>query len=137
MILNKYQGNTGISGTLEFSGHHNLRQIITLSILSGKKVIIKDIRSEEENPGLKDYEVDLLKLIQKITNGTDININKTGTRLILTPGIIDSGEGLHLEHNCNLQRSITSYLEGIVILGIFGKTVLNLTLHGNTDDEID
>ena len=63
MILNKYQGSTGISGTLEFSGHQNLRQIITLSILSGKMVIIKDIRSEEENPGLKDYEVDLLKLI--------------------------------------------------------------------------
>ena len=65
-------------------------------------MIVKNIRSEEGNPGLKEYEVDLLKLIQKITNGTDININKTGTRLILTPGIIDSGEGLALEHNCSL-----------------------------------
>ena len=61
-------------------------------------MIVKDIRSEDENPGLKSYEVDLLKLIQKVTNGTDVNINKTGTRLILRPGIIDSAEGMPIEH---------------------------------------
>ena len=50
---------------------------------------MKDIRADEENPGLRDYELSLLKLIEKITNGCDININKTGTRLILKPGIVD------------------------------------------------
>ena len=83
------------------------------------------------------YEVDLLRLIEKVTNGTEININKTGTRLILKPGIIDSAEGMPIEHNCKLERSITYYLECLIFIGIFGKTALNLTLHGNTDDELD
>ena len=98
---------------------------------------MKDIRAGETNPGLMSYEVDLLKLIQKVTNGTEVNISKTGTRLIVRPGIVDSAEGLPIEHNCDLQRSITYYLEIISILGIFGKTNMNLTLHGNTDDSID
>jgi RNA 3'-terminal phosphate cyclase-like protein len=122
---------------LEFFGHNNFRQVVTLSVLSGRQIIIKEIRSQDVNPGLRDYEVDLLKLIEKITNGTEININKTGTRLILKPGIIDSADGMPIEHDCNLARSITYYLECLVFLGMFGKTTLNLTLNGNTDDEID
>lgn len=45
---------------LEFAGHAYLRQILVLSLLSGRQVIIKDIRSEETNPGLLPYEVNLL-----------------------------------------------------------------------------
>ena len=99
--------------------------------------MVKDIRANDGDPGLRSYEVDLLKLIEKITNGTEVNINKTGTRLILRPGIIDSAEGAPVEHNCDLKRSIGYYLECIVLLGIFGKATMNLTLHGNTDDSID
>lgn len=69
-----------------------------LSLYSGRHIIVKDIRATETNPGLASYEVDLLKLVEKLTNGTEININKTGTRLILKPGIIDSGEGAPIEH---------------------------------------
>jgi RNA 3'-terminal phosphate cyclase-like protein len=79
----------------------------------------------------------MLELIQKVTNGTEVNINKTGTRLILKPGIIDSAEGAPIEHKCDLKRSISYYLECIVLLGLFGKQSLNLTLTGNTDDSID
>jgi RNA 3'-terminal phosphate cyclase-like protein len=78
-----------------------------------------------------------LKLVEKITNGTEIIINKTGTRLIVKPGIIDANEGLPIEHNCDLSRSITYYLECVMLLAIFGKTSMNLTLNGNTDDDID
>ena len=55
---------------------------------------MKDIRSKEVDPGLLGYEVNMLKLVEKITNGTEVNINTTGTRLIFKPGIIDSREGL-------------------------------------------
>ena len=85
-----------------------------LSMLSGKQVIIKGIRHDDESPGLRDHEVDLLKLIQKISNGTDININKPGTKVIFKPGIIDSGEGLPIEHKCDLGRSIAYYLECVI-----------------------
>jgi RNA 3'-terminal phosphate cyclase-like protein len=72
-----------------------------------------------------------------MTNGTEVNIDKTGTRLILRPGIIDCAEGMPIEHHCDLARSITYYLECVIILGIFGKTGLNLSLSGNTDDDLD
>lgn len=48
---------------LEFHGHQSLRQVVMLSMLSGKSAIVKGIRAEDENPGLRSYEVDLLKLI--------------------------------------------------------------------------
>ena len=81
--------------------------------------------------------MDLLKLVEKVTNGTEININKTGTRLIIKPGIIDCADGMPIEHNCNLGRSITYYLECVCLLAIFGKTSMNLSLMGNTDDDLD
>ena len=84
-----------------------------------------------------DYELSLLKLIEKITNGSVVNINKTGTRIIFRPGIIDCNDGMPIEHSCHLSRSISYYLEVIVPLALFGKTVSNLTLTGNTDDNID
>lgn len=122
---------------IEFYGHNNLRQHIVLSIYSGRTIIVKEIRSLDTNPGLKPYEVDLLNLVQKVTNGTEVNINKTGTRLILKPGIVDSAEGSLIEHNCDLERSVTYYLECICLLGIFGKQNLSMVLNGNTDDSID
>ena len=55
----------------------------------------------------------------------------------MKPGIIDCYDGMPVEHHCDLGRSITYYLEAILLLGIFGKTTLNLTLMGNTDDDAD
>jgi len=108
-----------------------------LSLLSGRQIIVKDIRSQDENPGLSDYEMSLLKLLEKVTNGSVVNINKTGTRLIFRPGMIDCNEGLPIEHECHLARNLTYYLEVVVPLAVFGKTILNLTLKGNTDDNLD
>ena len=122
---------------LEFTGHKHLRQVLTLSLLSGRQVIVKNIRSNHSNPGLLPYEVNLLGLIEKVTNGCQISINKTGTRLIFRPGIIDANDGVEVQHDCDLARSITYYLEVICLLGIFGKTELNVTLTGNTDDAKD
>ena len=51
--------------------------------------------------------------------------------------MIDCNEGLPIEHDCDLERSITYYLECILPLGVFGKTFTNLTLTGNTDDNLD
>jgi RNA 3'-terminal phosphate cyclase-like protein len=76
----------------------------------------------------------LLKLIEKVTNGTTSIINKTGTKLVFRPGIIDCADGLLVNHQCSLERSMTYYLEFVCVLAIFGKTDLWLELEGNTDD---
>lgn len=80
---------------LSFSGHQYLRQRLVLSVLSGKSVRIDKIRSEDKNPGLQgvfhylgptcparqgvsDYEISLLQLLEKATNGTIVEISVTG-----------------------------------------------------------
>ena len=39
-----------------------------------------------------------------------------------------------MQHECDLERNVTYYLELICVLGVFGKTEMAVTLHGNTDD---
>ncbi|KAH9843078.1 18S rRNA biogenesis protein [Rhodofomes roseus] len=119
---------------LNFSGHLHLRSRLVLSILSGKAVKIDHIRSEDKNPGLRDYEVSLLRLLERITNGTVIEISVTGTALLLKPGVIAGGP---VTHDCPLSRSIGYFLEPVIMLAPFSKRPLQLTLRGITSDDRD
>ncbi|KAG6874237.1 hypothetical protein C0995_003783 [Termitomyces sp. Mi166 len=123
-----------MSSLLQFSGHQYFRTRLVLSILSGKHVKIDKIRSEDKNPGLRDFEVSLLRLLEKVTNGTVIEISVTGTAILLKPGVILGGA---LTHDCPLSRSIGYYLEPIIMLAPFCKTPLQLILRGITTDEND
>ncbi|KAJ6496981.1 18S rRNA biogenesis protein [Mycena vitilis] len=138
------------TGLIQFSGHQHLRLRLVLSILSGKSVRIDKIRSDDKNPGLRgpqlyhqlayrlhispDFEISLLRLLEKVTNGTIIEISVTGTALLLKPGIISGGP---LTHDCPLSRSIGYFLEPVVMLAPFAKKPLQLTLRGITTDEHD
>ncbi|EMD38305.1 hypothetical protein CERSUDRAFT_93837 [Gelatoporia subvermispora B] len=119
---------------LHFSGHHYLRNRLVLSILSGKAVRIDKIRSDDKNPGLRDYEVSLLRLLERVTNGTVIEISVTGTAILLKPGIIAGGS---VTHECPLSRSIGYFLEPVIMLAPFAKKPLHLTLRGITTDDRD
>lgn len=66
------------SDLLRFSTHRHLRQRLLLSVLSGRSIRIDNIRSDDVHVGLRDYEVNLLRLIEKVTNGSSIEINVTG-----------------------------------------------------------
>ena len=76
---------------LTFKGDGEFRQILILSLLSGKPVVIEEIRHLEDELGLTEYEVSLLKLIDELTNGTKTKLNETGTRLVFNPGFIIGG----------------------------------------------
>lgn len=43
--------------------------------------MIKNIRNEDDSPGIQDFEANFLRLIEKITNGCRIEINESGTIL--------------------------------------------------------
>ena len=58
------------------SGHFRLR--LACATLSGRTIRIDDIRARDENPGLRDYEASLLRLLEKVTNGCVVEINETG-----------------------------------------------------------
>lgn len=97
-----------------------------------------------------DFEVSLLRLLEKITNGTVIEISytgasvalvilafiylRTGTSFLLKPGVITGGA---ITHECPLSRSIGYFLEPIVMIAPFSKKPVNLTLKGITTDDHD
>lgn len=66
------------SDLLRFTGHRHLRQRVLLSVLSGKSIRIDNIRSDDIHVGLRDHEINLLRLVERITNGSTIEISVTG-----------------------------------------------------------
>nr|CAG4651815.1 EOG090X05X4 [Triops cancriformis] len=129
--MTKSSGNTLL---LNYEGSTCLRQRLVLSILSGRPVKITKIRSKEDDPGLKEYEASLLRLFDKITNGSIVEVSETGTALFFQPGLLTGG---NLDHDCSVQRSIGYYLEPLFSLGPFCKKPLRITLRGITNDNID
>ena len=119
---------------LHFSGHEFLRQRLILSALSGRSVRIDCIRPAGENLGLLDYEASFLRLLDKITNGSTIEINYTGTCITFVPGVLSGGK---IHHDCPPSRGIGYFLEAIIPLAPFCKTPLTLSLIGITNDNLD
>lgn len=81
-----------------------------------------------------EFEVNLLRLLEQVTNGTKVEINATGTSLYFAPGALIGGA---IEHECSLQRGIGYYLEVMLYLAPFMKSPLELRLKGVTNDRDD
>lgn len=59
-------------GGLKYEGCSNFRQRIVASTLSGKTLKISNIRSDDEFPGLQDFEASFLRLIEKLSDGKNL-----------------------------------------------------------------
>ena len=68
-----------------------------------------DIRAKDQNPGLRDYEASLLRLLDKLTNGMAVDINESGTALKYKPGVVVGGR--RVAHDCGRARRV--FLEPI------------------------
>ncbi|KAJ1960282.1 hypothetical protein GGI12_003886 [Dipsacomyces acuminosporus] len=123
---------------VQFEGHRFLKQRLVFSLLSQRPVRIDKIRPDDENPGLRDFEVSLLRLLEKVTNGSRIVISHTGTSVLFRPGLITGGK---VDMDCPVTRAVGYYLEALVALAPFGKEQLIATLRGvtmnNTDLSVD
>ena len=78
-----------------------------------------------------EYEISFIRLLDKITNGSRVELNETGTNLYFNPGLLSGGE---IDHECSLERGIGYYLEGVMALAPFCKNMLNLHLKGITNN---
>lgn len=114
----------------EYEGCNFLRQRLLLSTLSGVPIKITNIRCRGENPGMLEYEVELLQLLEKMTNGSKTNISVTGTAFVYRPGILVGG---HIDHSCNTQRGIGYVLELVLPLIPFCKKPTTITFNGITN----
>ncbi|KAG5519716.1 hypothetical protein PMAC_001873 [Pneumocystis sp. 'macacae'] len=116
---------------LQFQGHNYFTQRLILSLLSGKTIRIEKIRSNDTNPGLRDYEISFLRLLEGITNGSQIHISYTGE---LLPGQIYGGK---FTHDCGTSRSIGYFLLPLINIAPFSKIPFDLILTGLTIDNYD
>eukprot|EP01018_Ginkgo_biloba_P032082 Gb_01471 [translate_table: standard] len=123
------------ASTLQLRGAQHFRQRLVLSTLSGTPVRIEDIRADDTSPGLRSYEVSFLRLMEKVSDGCVVEINETGTKLRYKPGVLLGGR--QLVHDCGVNRSIGYFMEPLIVLGLFGKTFLSITLKGITNDNKD
>ena len=124
-----WSGGDGRGKTLKYAGASHFRTRIVLSVLSGRPVRISKIREKSEMPGLNEAEASFIRLIDKLTNGTRIEISDTGTSVRLIPGFIQGGI---VQHDCGLDRGIGYFLEGALPLCLFGKRATTLRLSGIT-----
>lgn len=88
---------------LVYKGSNFFRQRLLLATLSGRAIKIEEIRSTHDDPGLREYEVSLIRLLDKITNGTRVELSETGTSVYYQPGILIGGQA---NHNCSTQRGM-------------------------------
>ncbi|XP_014234900.1 RNA 3'-terminal phosphate cyclase-like protein [Trichogramma pretiosum] len=123
-----------MANVLEFKGHRSFRYRIILATLTGKTVRISDIRPTDDDPGLREFEINFLRFVDKMTNGARIVPSETGTSVLYQPGILIGGI---VKHECCLDRGIGYILEAAMELAPFCKTPLELTLGGVTSNEID
>ncbi|WOL01026.1 hypothetical protein Cni_G09739 [Canna indica] len=125
----------GKTSYMKLQGSHQLRQRLVLATLATTPILVEDIRSDDTSPGLRPYEVSLLRLIEKISDDCTVEINETGTKLRYKPGTLMGGR--YLVHDCGLSRSIGYFLEPLILLGLFGKKPLSIRLKGITNDTKD
>ena len=119
---------------VRFKGSQNLRHRLVCATLSSRPVRIDDIRATgTSNPGICAYEASFLRLLDKITNGSEIIINESGTSLKYKPGVVIGGK--RLTHDCGTGRGLGYYLEALCAIGIFGKKPMEITLTGVTNDD--
>ncbi|KAI0464012.1 rRNA-processing endoribonuclease [Komagataella kurtzmanii] len=119
---------------ITFQDHENFRLRLILSTLAGKPIKIEKIRSHELNPGLKDYEVSFLRLLEKVTNGSVIEISYTGTTVIYRPGIIIGGV---LTHDCPVSKPVGYFIEYMLFLAPFSKEKFSIVFRGITSSKED
>ncbi|CAN0020715.1 unnamed protein product [Hapterophycus canaliculatus] len=95
---------------------------VVCSLLSGRAIRIDDIRpfptttDYQEEMGIMGHEAAFLRLIDKLTNGTQVEINETGTTLRFKPGYVTGGRA---DHDCGTTRSLGWFIEGLIPLALF------------------
>ncbi|KAJ3112617.1 rRNA-processing endoribonuclease [Phlyctochytrium bullatum] len=72
--------------------------------------------------------------MEKITNGSTVEINHSGTAFIFRPGVIYGGK---IEHDCPTSRGLGYFLEPMIALAPFAKVPLALTIRGVTNNNVD
>lgn len=125
---------------LKFTGHRSLCNRLLLATLHGRPIHISGIRSTSPtSPGLSPSEISLLRLLERLTNGSHIEISYTGTTLLYKPGLITgsvSGRGadangvIRHEVDGRVTRGVSYLILAVCLLAPFSKGKINVLFTG-------
>lgn len=125
---------------LRFNSHRNFAYRLVLATLTGRTVHISQIRSSSPtNPGLESHEISFLRLLESVTNGSQIEISYTGTIIVFKPGLITgsaagngAGSGGVIEHElpAGCTRGLSYFLIPLCLLAPFSKAPLRIVFTG-------
>ncbi|KAJ1458825.1 RNA 3'-terminal phosphate cyclase domain-containing protein [Pelagophyceae sp. CCMP2097] len=114
-------------------GARAFRSRLVLATLCKRKVEVSKIRQNDEQPGLRNDEASFLRLLDKLTSGSRVEINATGTRLRYKPGFLVGGR---VDHDVSQStRGVGWFLDGILPLLPFLAKPLELVLTGATSGD--
>ena len=82
-----------------------------------------------------DFEIRFVRLLEKLTNGSTVEINYTGTSLLYRPGTMRGGKMESFD--CGEERAIGYFLEPLLAVLPFSKLPVDLLLTGITNSEQD
>jgi RNA 3'-terminal phosphate cyclase-like protein len=119
---------------LHVEGASLFRHHIVCSILSKKPVTITNIHREEDPPGIRPYEANFLKFIDRFTNGSTFQVSQGNTQLTFNPGMILGGV---FSHEVPVSRCVTYVIEAALLLMPFAKYDSKITFVGCTQSEED
>lgn len=124
---------------LKFTGSKHLVQRLVLATLTGRAIRISQIRSSSHtSPGLAPHEVSLLRLLDSVTNGAQIEFSYTGTTVLYKPGLITGSaanlgaQGGVLRHElpADNTRGVSYFLLPLCLLAPFSKDKVNVIFTG-------
>lgn len=126
---------------LRFTSHKNFVYRLVLATLTGRAVHISQIRaSSPTNPGLAPHEISFLRLLEAVTNGSQLEISYTGTIVLYKPGLItgsasgvgvgSSGGFIQHELPATCTRGLSYFLIPLCLLGPFSKSPLRVLFTG-------
>ena len=117
----------------------SLAHRLILSTLTGRAVRFEGIRpSSLTHTGLAPHEVSFLRLLEAVTNGSQIVIGLTGTELLYKPGLITGcapGSGassgvIRHELPSECTRGVSYFLIPLCLLAPFSKAPINVLFTG-------
>jgi RNA 3'-terminal phosphate cyclase-like protein len=119
---------------IRVKGRVNFRYRLLLAIFTGKQILFDF--SEETNTCklLKPNEISLLRLLDRITSGTVLQLDESQRLVTIQPGVLIGGK---IAHECSNCRGITYYLEFLALLAPYCKRPLEATLTGVTAHPLD
>ena len=124
---------------LRLSTQRFLAHRLILSTLTGRAVRFERIRpSSLSHTGLAPHEISFLRLLEAVTNGSQIVIGLTGTDLLYKPGLITGsapGSGassgvIRHELPAECTRGVSYFLIPLCLLAPFSKAPINVLFTG-------